>query len=225
MRIEIPTYGRMAGKLHYGNGNAYMKDKDGVIAWSYQGKDFIGINIGACPRSGTKYISVILSKIGFGIGHETMGPDGSVGYHLAIIKPEQCLHQVRHPLKQIASMLAHRKWGFIQQAIELPDVELHGCMKLWFEWNQKLEDFCVWRYRIEELSEVWEEFCERVGHDKCEMPDVRTDTNKNKNTKKLTWADLHECNGELARVIYLKAMQYGYYPKGQMMPNEVQDNL
>jgi hypothetical protein len=143
-----------------------------------------------------------------------MAPDGSVGYHLAIIRPKNCLHQVRHPLKQISSNIVHKQWGFIDQVIDLPNKKLLGCMQYWLIWNQMCEDFCVWRYQIEQLPEVWDEFCERIGHEKCELPDIPTNINSAHRNHgdfyQYTWDDLFNEDKDLAQEIVEMAKRYGY---------------
>jgi hypothetical protein len=92
------------------------------------------------------------------------------------------LHQVRHPLKQIASMLAHRAWGFADQAVTISDYELLGCMQYW----------------------------DRIGHEKCDIPDIPRDTNSNDKTKPLSWDDLFNMDEAYATRIVEMANRYGY---------------
>jgi hypothetical protein len=160
----------------------------------------------------------LLKELGYNVGHEEPGDDGSVGYHLAVIKPENCFHQVRHPLKQISSMLAHQSWGFMLDVVDLPNKHLLGCMEYWLKWNKLCEEFCVWRYRIEQLPDIWDEFCDRIGHERCDIPDVPTNTNTRKrymernNYTELTWDDLFKEDRQLAQDIFDKAEKYGYAP-------------
>ena len=213
MRVDLPVFGHSGGKLCYGEGDARLLDKTGNTTWFYHGKKHKGIGIVACARSATMYMVHVLREMGYDIGHEQMGEDGSVGYHLAVIRPDNCFHQVRHPLKQIQSMVAHRSWGFCDQVLDLPNLDLLGCMIYWLKWNKLCEEFCVWRYRIEDLPDVWDEFLGRIGHKPCPLPDVPTDTNKSKNLiHELTWADLFNENRQLAQEIRDKAEEYGYSP-------------
>lgn len=224
MRIDLPVYGRLGGNLHVLKDGACVKNPDGIVIWSCNNDH--KINIAACPRSGTTYIAEVLREMGYYIGHEQQGGDGTVGYHLAVIKPENALHQVRHPLKQIASMLAHRNWGFVNEVIQEVDTELYGCMVCWLKINTMCEEFCVWRYQIEELPEVWDEFVERIGHEKCDLPDISTKIHAGKKTKEVTWSDLLACDRQLAHDIMRKAQQYGYeLPQGQSSDPESQTTL
>jgi hypothetical protein len=217
-RRDLPVYVRSNGfllgdkrELHYKDGDACLVDKDNNSIWKYCGKKHKGVGVVACIRSGTQYISRVMHKIGLNVGHERQAPDGSVGYHLMVIRPDNCFHQVRHPLKQISSNVAHNSWGFCDLIIDLPNAGLLGCMKYWYEWNLLCEEFCVWRYRIEEFPEVWDEFLERIGHEPCELPDTPTDTNKQPGEfKQYTWDDLFNEDKGLAEDIVKMAKRYGY---------------
>lgn len=218
--IPVPVYIKTGPKVQMDGDSACIKDRDGNVTWQYHGKEHKGVGIVACARSGTLFMSKLLKELGLDIGHEKMGEDGSVGYHLAVIKPDNCFHQVREPLKQISSMMAHQSWGFMKDVIDIQD-GLLGCMQYWLKWNELCEEFCVWRYKIEELPDIWDEFCERIGHEKCEMPNVPTDTNTSKkhkyqeriNYREYSWDDLFKENGKLAQDIIDKAIKYGYAPE------------
>jgi hypothetical protein len=98
--------------------------------------------------------------------------------------------------------------------IDLPNKKLLGCMQYWLIWNQMCEDFCVWRYQIEQLPEVWDEFCERIGHEKCELPDIPTNINSAHRNHgdfyQYTWDDLFNEDKDLAQEIVEMAKRYGY---------------
>ena len=92
-------------------------------------------------------------------------------------------------------------------------------MQYWLKWNELLEEFCVWRYRLEDLP--WLEFLKRIDHSWEPLPDISNDkmnTRKDsmpcraKEFTELTWGRLHECNGELSHKIYEKHLEYGYSP-------------
>ncbi len=231
MRIEIPVITRCGPPLTITEEGAYIKNEEGHISWSYKGCEVTGkgIYIAACARSGTIYMSEVLRKLGYKIGHEMTDVDGSVGYHLAVIKPDNCFHQVRHPLRQISSMYDYRSWGFINQVIECHGRGLLGCMQYWLKWNELLEEFCVWRYRLEDIGHIndygesiWDEFLNRIDHPYEPLPLI---SEEGKNTREkslscmskdisdLTWAQLFECNRELAQKIYEKHLEYGYSPE------------
>lgn len=221
MRIDIPIYIKLSSPVTITEDGAYLKKEDGTITWSYSGKLVTGkgIYIATAARSGSMYTTHILHALGYDIGHETVADDGSVGYHLAVIKPKNCFHQVRHPVNQISSMFAHQSWGFGNDVVDVDGRGLKGCMQYWLKWNELLEEFCIWRYQIEQFPDVWDEFLERIGHLPTLMPDVPTDTNARsiyKRSENFTWSDLCDCDRQLAQEIIDKAEKYGYeIPQGQ----------
>ncbi len=221
MRIEIPVITRCGAPVKISKDGAYVENRRGESVWEYKGCEVTGkgIYVAACARSGTIYMTRVLEKLGYRIGHEKTDVDGSVGYHLAIIKPDNCFHQVRHPLKQISSMFDHQAWGFMNHVIECHGRGLLGCMQYWLKWNELLEEFCIWRYRLEDIANVWPEFLERIDHSFETLPDIKErnsrETNLSCSCKKLTtftWEQLSACNRELARKIYDKHLEYGYSP-------------
>jgi hypothetical protein len=221
MRIEIPVITRCGPPLTMDEGGCKVVNSKGETTWQYKGVEVTGkgIYIAACARSGTVYITEVLKELGYKIGHEATDIDGSVGYHLAVVKPDNCFHQVRHPLKQIASMLDHQSWGFMNQVIECEGRGLLGCMQYWLLWNELIEEFCIWRYRIEQLPDIWEEFLDRIDHQWEPLPEVRRKNTREdslpcrtKEFTKLNWAQLIDCNSELAQKIYDKHLEYGYSP-------------
>jgi hypothetical protein len=197
------------------NTGAHVKDGTGKITWVYNQKQVTGkgIYVCGCARSGTLYIVEVLKALGYEIGHEIADTDGSCGYHLVIVRPENCFHQVRHPLNQIASMGTQQHWGFADRHVEIHNHGILGCMQYWLAWNELCEEFCVWRYRIEDLP--WPEFLERIGHKQVLIPDISKTTNSRPH-KELTWPDLFNTNRDLAKKIKDKTIEYGYsFPKGQ----------
>ena len=222
MRINIPVYIKTGPRVHIEDGKACVRNANGKIAWEYTGEKCDGISIAACARSATVYTTKLLRELGYDIGHEMMGKDGSVGYHLAVIKPKNCLHQVRNPIKQISSMYQHQSWGFMQQVVDINGTGLLGCMQYWLKWNELIEEFAVWRYQIEQLPDVWDEFCDRINHKKCKLPNIPKNTNSRKEAlaaidftfKDFTWDDLYKEDRQLAQDISDKAVEYGYAPSG-----------
>ena len=209
--IPIPVYTKTGPKIFCNNGNAYIKTREGVVTWVYKRENHGKIGVAACARSATLYTAKVLRSLGYDIGHEEWARDGSVGYHLAVIKPNNCFHQVRNPLDQISSMVEHGSWGFANDVIDVEGNGIIGCMQYWLKWNKSLESFCVWRYRIEDFPIVWDEFLDRIGHKKCDLPCISTDTNKRKkNSIHYSWADLFSKNRNLAQSILEKAKEYGY---------------
>lgn len=217
MRIKVPVYSRFGPNVVCKDGEACCKDKDGEVTWAYSGREVNGkgIYVAGSPRSATSYMTLVLRKLGYDIGHEKVGADGSVGYHLAVIQPDNCFHQVRHPLSVISSMQAMCHWGFMDTVVNVTNHKLLGMMQCWLQWNEICESFCVWRYRIEDLPELWVYFLWMIEHktytDADKMPDIPTNTNSWKHTM-LDWEDLYKCDKDLAQKIYDKHLEYGYSP-------------
>jgi hypothetical protein len=73
---------------------------------------------------------------------------------------------VRHPLKVIPSLTTFTEpsWKFIERFIDCPasdPVVLRG-VKYWYHWNREAEKFAEWTYRVENLPNVFDEFCRRI---------------------------------------------------------------
>ena len=204
MRIDIPIYCNDAARKD--DKTIHLKCVNSNI---YTGSIFVA----CCPRSGSLYMTKVLTELGYDVGHEKQARDGTVGYNLVSARPKNCFHQVRHPLKQIASMRTLAKWDMTTTVMTRNPEDLTHRMAFWVTWNKICEEFCVWRYRIEQLPEVWGEFCERIGHESCEIPPVPTNTNSRKHDD-LTWDDLFGENRELAQEIVGVAKRYGYDTPG-----------
>ena len=214
MHITVPVYSRFGPNVICKDGDACCKDKNGEVTWAYSGKEVTGKGIFICgsPRSGTSYMTLVLRELGYDIGHEKVGEDGSVGYHLAVIQPKNCLHQVRHPINQISSMQALCHWGFMDTVVNVTNHKLLGMMQCWLQWNEICESFCVWRYKLEDLPNVWLEFLDKINHKWVPIPDIPTNINSWKHTM-LNWEDLFGTDDSLAQKIYDKHLEYGYFPE------------
>ena len=125
-----------------------------------------------CGRSGTKYAAELLQEFGIDVRHEVMGEAGMVswfatfedccslpGEHLPSISHSDylILHQVRHPLKTIASLrtITERSWQRI--ALHVPEVRqttslLARCMHYWYVWNLAAEMKAILTFRVEDLD-------------------------------------------------------------------------
>jgi hypothetical protein len=88
-----------------------------------------------CGRSGTKFIAALLQNLGMDVRHEQMGADGIATWCMAVESDDSpwgggrrgvhfktILHQVRHPLKVIPSLLTFTSpsWEFIEQYVPCP---------------------------------------------------------------------------------------------------------
>ena len=133
-----------------------------------------------CGRSGTKYMSVLLRRLGVDVRNESMGRDGVASWCMAVDSRDSAwglasagfsfdhvFHQVRHPLAVISSAHSFRdvSWQFICAHAPISIVEplTLRCAKYWYYWNLAAERVADWRYRIEELPIIFEDYCERLG--------------------------------------------------------------
>src|SRR6188472_3358246 len=113
--------------------------------------------ITGCGRSGTHFTARLLQEMGLDVGHETVGKDGAASWKHIVsgtfvyvgknrtqeIRDENftpILHQVRHPLKVIASMqtFSPSTWGFMAQfiSLDLKTPVIARAMQGWVEWNR-----------------------------------------------------------------------------------------
>jgi hypothetical protein len=189
--------------------------------------------ITGCARSGTSYISHFLEKSGMDMPHERIGKDGAVSWPMAIdskstpwgpssylVDFAHTFHQVRHPLKVIASVYANEPkatWNYI--CSHIPEIYIYEpllvrCAKYWYYWNLAAEKKAEWTYRIEDLPRQLEEMSLRVGRQlSLEVLDT---VPKNLNTRNVvkrdfTWEDLRAVlEPEFFDKLQALARRYGY---------------
>jgi len=152
--------------------------------------------ITGCGRSGTKYITFILRRLGLDVMHEKVGRDGTASWLMAVdststpwgpgrsnFEFQAILHQVRNPLAVIPSLVTFKpsSWNYIHKYIphSEDDSVLVQAAKYWYYWNQEVEKVAHWRYRIEDFQTVFFEFCNKldVSEDRRILSDVALDVN------------------------------------------------
>jgi hypothetical protein len=144
-----------------------------------------GLLITGCPRSGTKYVSHLLTELGREIGHEKMGRHGIASWCMAVQAQKApwgparehhhtfdvILHQVRNPKVVIPSMstLKDQSWEFVYEHTPCDRTEplVLRAAKAWYHWNLHAQSVAHWRYRVEQLEDAFPEFCEWA----CVRPD------------------------------------------------------
>jgi len=177
-------------------------------------------------RSGTKYMATVLQECGLDVGHERMGRDGVVssyycfeatwypGHHAAP-RPafDVVLHQVRHPLRSIASIQTGHSWKWTCQFLPVgPRAPLlrRACWN-WLVFNEEAERQAALTYRVEDLEEAWGEIERLLGFeaDYGSVADVPRDVNTRQHTA-VTWADVRRVAPGIYERIRAAARRYGY---------------
>lgn len=191
------------------------------------------ILVTGCARSGTRYMAFILRDCGLDVGHEWVFPDGLTSWLMAAdskVCPweasaaanyqfKHTFHQVRHPLKVIASVYTcepPQSWDYICEhlpQIKSTDTHLVKCAKYWYYWNLMAEKKAELTYRIEDLDNALLIMSERTGYDFIpkDIEAFSKDINTRGKTMELTWDILQEelpC--ELFFDIQMMALRYGY---------------
>ena len=177
-------------------------------------------------RSGSTYMTKVLQKCGLDVGHHKMGKDGIVcGFYCMDAKkyptgmPSPCpkfdviLHQVREPLKSIASLQTGRSWKWTSQFLPIPKdapILVKACYN-WLIFNEHAEKQALWTYRIENLENVWMDL-QRVlvfdtPYDKVANISKKTNTRKHNS---VTWEDVKKAVPEIYEKIKNAAERYGY---------------
>ena len=164
------------------------------------------------------------------IRHERMGASGSSSWMHVVDGPpypwgdkfrkrafkfEHIFHQVRHPLRVIASLdtIMKPSWKFIAQNIKLPEGSLRRRMKFWVTWNKLCEKQATFRYRIEDINNELPKICKLLGIKQQEAPPIDKKVNTRKHVAKYavpTWESLRKANAPLAAQIAEMSKRYGY---------------
>lgn len=184
------------------------------------------------PRSATHHISNLINAMGYSCKYEKRNPEGFTASwkHIksgTFEKPcgetdivcdfDKIIHQVRHPLKVIASSttLWTMSMNYMGQFIDLPDPivnkdnTIKNCMITWLQWNEMIEKKATWRYQIEQLYDIQKEWCRQLEIPFQEIPNPERRTNAREHIK-LTWDDLYKSDEMLAAAVQIRADRYGY---------------
>lgn len=187
--------------------------------------------ITGCARSGTHYITQVLNLCGLKLRHERGGEDGMVSWLMAAKSGRtpfgpggnkfqfvHIFHQVRDPLKSIASICKEPResWEYICKhvpEINIFDPLLVRAAKYYYYWNLMAEKKAEWTYRIEDLENVFDKMSKILGItlDKTAVDKVPKNIATRGYTAPLTWADIREVvEPELYRKLIKMAIRYGY---------------
>jgi len=177
-------------------------------------------------RSGTKYISAVLRVCGLGVGHERLGIDGCVSgfycfetdhYPGAHVSPrpkfDVILHQVREPLKSIASVTTgrSRKWAQQFVNVEKDASPLRWACHYWLTWNKEAERQALFTYRVEALKDVWPKLQEALSFNApySLVSEIPKTINKRPH-RPCNWNQIKEAAPEIYDEIKDAAWRYGY---------------
>jgi hypothetical protein len=143
-------------------------------------KPTLRVLVTGCGRSGTRYTTFVLRRLGLDVPHERLGRDGIASWTMAVdarerpygppsslVRFQQVFHQVRHPLAVIRSVetFGPDSWSFVYAHTPCrPEdpIEVRGA-KYWLHWTAHADRAATWTYRVEALRDVMPELCSRLG--------------------------------------------------------------
>lgn len=191
------------------------------------------IAIIGCGRSGTTYTSKLFKAFGYSVGHEALGKHGISSWCLVPDTRQRCwgpslrelarlklpfVHQVRHPLKVIASIatFGSHSWEFISNfiPIEKDDTLTQMCMKYWYHWNLLAEKRAKLTYQVELIEDALPKLLTIGGFDESRFDlavvrGLRNDVNR-RDHESTTWDSLEKEDPKLAEQIRELATRFGY---------------
>ena len=175
--------------------------------------------LAAAPRSGTKFIAETFQGAGIDMQHEAFGADGITAFHiipsLACRREGIIFHQVRDPLPCISSMhMIDHSWRLIYNSTGISPKQggmLCAVMKLWLCYNTHIEKYEHFRYKVEDIDDVWPQLLDIMGKEQCPLPDIPRNTHsKAGRFEKMSWEKLEFRDPELTKYIKEAAHRYGY---------------
>lgn len=195
-----------------------MSNKDLIITDRIGDSLYPKLIVAASPRSGTYFLSELLTQGGLVMGHECFyGIPGSGTWRNNMIgecswlaapflerdkKDRVVLHLVRNPLKQITSLMRTDffepykfKGNVYTQWVQLhiPDIEFYSIkdryLVFWLRWNQWIEKHANATYRLEDIVKDPYEIFKDLKHD---VGDVKLDTSKKNAHKNTVYRKLDE---------------------------------
>lgn len=190
--------------------------------------------ITGCGRSGSRYTATLLNRLGLRVGHEELHADGEIGWKglRKLLSGERIdfnviLHQVRDPIATISSLRTHccgllkdvSRFFPTRSSLDGSNGNLHRCMEYWYEWNLLAESRAIWTYRIEELPQVFDTFCELLGvsANRAALDALPTNINTRRTRRfakfqrdTVNWDTLESIDRPLTTKIHELAVRYGY---------------
>lgn len=155
--------------------------------------------------------TVVPAKWGLPIRHAS-GRRGDFSF-------DHVFHQTRHPLKVIASQAKNynresKSWYHrvgIAPRTTKPNL-IHATL-VYLRMTTLADEQAEYRYKVEDMEEVWPLLLAELDLPYVQMPELRTDVNKGHGFSKpvpITIADIEKHSLSLARMVRDKALCYGY---------------
>jgi len=182
--------------------------------------------IAAYPCSGTKFMAELLKTYGISAMHEKSNEEVTVSWRhvgepdkpgISKMEFDNVLHQVRHPLKALASL----GFGIDDRSVQLfkhncsglgePGLEFY--MRVYLRWDELIRELNpVLRYQLERVEYVWPEICKYVG---LPVDTIYVDRGVPRNSHNssnliLIWEDLEEVSPQMSEQLFGLARKYGY---------------
>lgn len=191
------------------------------------------ILVTGCGRSGTGYAAKALQALGLDVGHEHERKNGTSDWRAVawplekVVQYDLVLHQVRHPLKVIASWntVADSAWALLRE--RMPHFfawdasPLVKTMHYWVTWNLLAYSLCQKTYQVEEFEMVWrglqvDKDLPRLDWDAFKRVSTEYNTRKTSpaHLGDLSWERLIAEDARMAERVIILARKWGYGPEG-----------
>jgi|SRR3989344_5934121 len=177
-----------------------------------------------CGRSGTAFSSALFQGLSLDIPHEKVGKDGISSWYETIKDKEELinnysfiLHQVRDPLKVIASTqtLSEESWKYISDyiPIELGEDIILRCAKYWYYWNLIAEKKAHMTLKVEEIFKMLPEICKNLDIEfkNLEFLQKESINTRNGRFQPVTWEDIKKKDKGMHDLCLKLAKRYGYH--------------
>ncbi len=196
------------------------------------------IIVTGCPRSGTRRLHAAFGQAKVNASHESDN-DLTISCFLAVDEDayptghapywdrevDEIWHITRHPLDCIASMAAripHHFWVWQLQFTGLHPGRFRSrrefAAHFWVAWNEYVEERRPdWRFRVEDMEQVWPEMWKRAGLGEAPPIDPRSAEyqglgrdDAGETIYPLTWEELGSWGPTVHDGVRRKADEYGY---------------
>jgi hypothetical protein len=187
------------------------------------------------PRMGGKYISRVMRRAGIDVGYEKMASEGIAHPFWAVddtIAPPgwkthelkeahkknrdsydftHRWHQLRHPLNVIPSIEARFRrhsyfWPWQEKHTGVSPEDPFRAARFWLAWTELADEWCDFRYRIEDIDAEWPGLVAKLGHAGAPLCQKLERTCNSCVHDDIEWKDL----GPTEDAVRERATRYGY---------------